>query len=418
MRPPNTNVATRPGCCAAIALMLTACATEVAPGGRLALVGPDGSISDASPPTDDSDAGQRVFDDTIIHTVALQLGAADWQAIIDEAAAYENTNPTRPYYRAKVTFDGEALTGDIGVRLKGHISIELSDGHSFPLKLDFNRYVRGLKLDGLKKLNLNTNFNGPSWPIMRDYLSYGAWREFGVAASRASFATVTVNGEDLGVYVLIEQVDGRFLKQHFPEPRGDLYKPEQMSGGLEYRGPTIADYPDIGHKWPEQSDHGSLLNALHVLDSGSTADIGEVFDVEGVLTYLAGNVALGSWDCYPMTGHNYYLYESVPGRFTMLPWDMNGSLERAPEFVACSAVHGRLSGRLLQDRAHETRYRDILARFHATAASPDRLISRLEVAATLLGAVTRTDGLEDLRRDIEARAAIVASDLAATTRCQ
>ena len=417
MQTSRGDLAAQAVACAALVMTLAACAGESAPAGQLALRGPDGSTPDTSSPSDDP-AGGEVFDDTIVHSVALELGASDWQAIIDEAAAYENTNPRRPYYRARVTFDGETLDGDIGVRLKGHISIELSDGHSFPLKLDFNRYVSGSRLDGLKKLNLNTNFNGPSWPIMRDYLSYGAWREFGVAASRTSFATVSVNDEDLGLYVLVEQVDGQFVKRSFQAPRGDLYKPEQISGGLEYRGPAIADYPDIGHKWPDQSNHASLLHALQVLDSGSTAEIAEVFEVTGVLTYLAGNVALGSWDCYPMTGHNYYLYESVPGRFTMLPWDMNGSLERAHEFTTCSPRHGFLSGKLLRDREHDRQYREILSKFLETAGSGDRLIRRLNTAADLIATVARTEGLDALREDITARAAFIEADLASTASCR
>jgi len=300
--------------------------------------------------TDDVD----VFNESIIHFVELFLSEDDWQAIIDEADAYENVNPVRPYYHAQLRFDGVSLKYDIGLRLKGHISIDLSKGHSFPWKLDFNRYNENQSFDGLKKLNLNNNFNGPPLTIVRDFLSYNAWREFGVAASRTSFAHVTVNQEDLGFYVLVEQVDGDFIQGHFNEPYGDLYKPEQISGTLEYRGASIADYPDIGHKWPDESNHSSLLNALEVLNSGQPGDIGTVFDIESVLTYLAGNVALGSADYYPNTGHNYYLYEELPGRFHMLPWDMNGSQE-AMNPSLCSPISGFLSRKLLEDPFHEAR---------------------------------------------------------------
>ncbi len=299
----------------------------------------------------------------------------------------------------QLTFDGQSLAEDIGVRLKGHISIELSKGRSFPLKLDFDRYSKGMKLDGLKKLNLHTNFNGPTLPILRDHLSYGAWREFGVAASRTAFATVEVNGEALGVYVMVEQVDGGFIKRHFSAPHGDLYKPEQISGSLAYHGSSIADYPDIGLKWPDSSDHAALLHALKVLDTGSTQDIEQVFDAKAMLTYLAGNVALGSWDCYPTTGHNYYLYEATPGRFTMLPWDMNGSLEMAPHFTMCTPMlEGLLSQRLLEAPEHHKEYVSLLTSFLETAGSKEWLSARLDAAAKLLGAALPANEVEALRR--------------------
>ena len=41
------------------------------------------------------------------------------------------------------------------------------------------------------------------------------------------------------------------------------------------------------------------------------------------MTYLAGRVVLGNSDDYVGQGHNYYLYEQTPGRFTIVPWDYN-----------------------------------------------------------------------------------------------
>jgi spore coat protein CotH len=361
-------------------------------------------------------AGLEVFDESIIHTIELTLSAEDWQAIIDEAAAYENVNPDRPYYHAQLRFDGKTMDNDIGIRLKGHISIQLSIGHSFPLKLDFNRYAKDQDLDGLKKLNLNNNFNGPPLTIVRDFVGYNAWKEFGVAASRTSFAHVTVNQENLGTYVMVEQVDGGFIKRHFEEPYGDLYKPEQISGTLEYRGSHISDYPDIGHKWPDESDHSSLLHALQVLNSGSPDEIGSVFDVESVLTYLAGNVALGIFDYYPITGHNYYLYEASPGRFSMLPWDMNGSLE-SMDLELCSPLQGLLSRRLLEDPDMEARYFEILSVFLMSAGSPDRIIARISTAQGLIGQEFPQEAFEGLRQAIFERFNWLQEQIGSTSTC-
>jgi hypothetical protein len=212
---------------------------------------------------------------------------------------------------------------------------------------------------------------------------------------------VKVNQEELGLYTMIEQVDGGFIKRHFTEPYGDLYKPEQISGTLEYRGPRITDYPDIGHKWPDQSDHSSLLHALGVLDNGQAGDIGTVFDIESVLTYLAGFVALGAFDYYPITGHNYYLYEADPGRFIMLPWDMNGSLE-VTNPPLCSPMSGYLSRKLLEDPDLENRYREILSGFLNSAGSAEQLTARLNKAQSLIGPEFPPEVFEGLRQDIMA----------------
>jgi spore coat protein CotH len=362
-------------------------------------------------------AGNNVFDDSFIHSVELFLSREDWQAIIDEAAAYENTNPKRPYYQALLIFDGTLLNAPVGIRLKGHISIALSREHSFPLKLDFNRFTEKQTLDGLKKLNLNNNFDGPPLSIARDFISYHAWREFGVAASRTAFTEVFVNQEYLGIYALVEQVDGGFIKRHFPSPYGDLYKPEQFSGTLEYRGADISRYPDIGHKWPDKSDHSSLLHALEVLQSDQADKLGEVFDLESILIYLAGNVALGVFDYYPITGHNYYLYEASPGRFSMLPWDMNGSLEPGNPSI-CSPLEGYLSRKLMEDPGLQARYLELLSDFLNTAGSAERLKGRLQQARNLIGPEFPPEEFEILEQDIDTRAQWLRAELEGIPGCR
>jgi hypothetical protein len=215
---------------------------------------------------------------------------------------------------------------------------------------------------------------------------------------------------------MVEQVDGDFIERHFGEPYGDLYKPEQISGSLEYNGADISGYPDIGHKWPDETDHASLINALEVLHSGPNEEIAKVFDVEGVLTYLAGNVALGSWDYYPSTGHNYYLYEISPGCFTMLPWDMNGSQENAGLSI-CNPTQGYLSGKLLEDPAAFNLYREILADFLSDAGSIEWLTARLDAAQRILGPDISPEDVDDIRSAIIARVNSLQEELATTSDC-
>ena len=61
-----------------------------------------------------AEAGNEVFNDSYIHSIELFMSSEDWQAIIEEAAVYENTNPKRPYYEALCIFDGTLLANPIG----------------------------------------------------------------------------------------------------------------------------------------------------------------------------------------------------------------------------------------------------------------------------------------------------------------
>ena len=139
-------------------------------------------------------------------------------------------------------------------------------------------------------------------------------------------------------------------------------------------------------------------------------EVEEVFDPEGILTYLAGNVALASWDSYAITGHNYYLYEAEPGRFTMLPWDMNGSLEPFDTTI-CSPWQGLLSAHLLDDPDNEERYFDLVRDILETSASNAALLARLETAQELVGSEFPQELFDALSDHIQQRSDLVEAQL-------
>jgi hypothetical protein len=65
--------------------------------------------------------------------------------------------------------------------------------------------------------------NDPS--MLRDRLAYSLFREMGIAAPRAMHARVNINGKLEGLFVAVEQVDGRFTRSRFGEGgKGNLYK--------------------------------------------------------------------------------------------------------------------------------------------------------------------------------------------------
>ncbi len=349
------------------------------------------------------------------------MAGEDWQLLIREAALSEGYDDDRTYVRAQFAMDGVSATSDVGIRLRGHFSLTNARGHSFPLKVDFNRFDADQTFDGLAKLNLNSEL-GPLSQI-REHVSYQAWRDFGVPAPRTSFARVSLNGEELGLYVTVEQIDGRFLARNFPEPRGDLYKPEQKSGSLEYRGDDIQRYPDIGHKWPDDTDHAAFLAAVRAIGSEDLTRVSESFDIRSVLVYLAGNVVLGNWDNYRNTGHNYYLYEAEPGRFVMLPWDMNGSLEGWSGVCDADLWEGYreeppLAPLLLSDAGFESEYLDLLRQFLEGPGSYESLARRIHAATRLLGGAVSPEESAAVLQMTRERTDALTEFLAAEVSCR
>jgi hypothetical protein len=226
----------------------------------------------------------------------------------------------------------------------------------------------GNHLAGMTRVNLKSMYNDPSQ--MREALAWRLFRNAGVAAARHTYAKLAFDATYYGLFSVIEQIDKRFLKDHFGDnDRGNLYKAYCGDVGcatLEYR--TGPDGDDSGRQYftasgddartyrlkTNEDDHDAStyddLAALIRVINGTGLPGGDGrFDtdafresVDGILNaraflrWAGVNLLLGSWDNYYATPSNYYLYNS--GRlgaeedfmrspyFTFIPWDYDNCL--------------------------------------------------------------------------------------------
>ena len=164
----------------------------------------------------------RLFDNTRVHTIDIVMD--DWDTFIANAA-------TEEYYAAAVVIDGEAYK-NVGIRGKGNTSLSnvaSMDSDRYSFKIEFDQYDSSISYHGLDKLSLNNLIQDNT--MMKDYLTYTMMNEFGVAAPLCSFAYITVNGEDWGLYLAVEGVEDSFLQRNYGTNYGELYKPDSMDMG-------------------------------------------------------------------------------------------------------------------------------------------------------------------------------------------
>jgi hypothetical protein len=225
----------------------------------------------------------------------------------------------------------------------------------------------GTRLAGMTRINLKSMYNDPSQ--MREALAWRLFRKAGVPSPRHTYARLAFDDVYRGLFSVIEQVDKRFLKDHFGQnARGNLYKCRcgDIGGAtLEYR--TGPDGDDSGRQYftsgrkrrsyllktnkndPHANTYDDLARFIAVINGVGLPGGDERFDtdafrelVDGImnvrafLRWAGANVLLGSWDNYFATPSNFYLYNS--GRlgaaddfvrspyFTFIPWDYDNSL--------------------------------------------------------------------------------------------
>ncbi len=338
--------------------------------------------------------------------------------------------PVYEYVPALASFGGGGKAR-LGIRIKGNaslISAVIDKRSNYPFKIDMNYYKSGQNLDGIKKFNLHPVVSNkataslPGEPPavypgafgLEEFLSYGAFRAFGVPASRTGWMDVYLNGKYLGLYTVLENTDSAFMERNFGSPGGSTYKPEGEY--LEWKGAKYDKYPFLNWKGGGDGTHQSIIHLMDVINHKPVARFTKVIDVQSIFNYTAGNVALGNWDTYEALGHNYLLHEGSPGRFYMLPWDMNLSQAKDPG----SSLYGKveqhidppegfelpvpaLTHRLYRMPENDARYRATLKAFIEGPGSRTTLNARIDDAVALLGSRLEESAIKVLRDNIEIR---------------
>ena len=168
-----------------------------------------------------------LFDTSKVHTINIEMD--DWQGFLDTCINEE-------YEVCSVEIDGQVLS-NVAIRAKGNTSLTQvanygNDRYSF--KIEFDHYDSSINYNGLDKLCLNNIIQDNTY--MKDYLTYQMMGYFGVDAPLCSFVNITVNGENWGLYLAVEDVEESFLERNYGSDYGELYKPDStgnMGGGGE-----------------------------------------------------------------------------------------------------------------------------------------------------------------------------------------
>lgn len=289
----------------------------------LADSGSDPGSDSSGPQVDPLDS---FFSLAAVHTIALQ---ADSEAVASLVAE------PKKYVHATVRVDDE-LYPDVGVRLKGSIGSfvpidEVQAQGRRPGKsafiIDFNRFAKGQDHLGLKKLTVNNMVQDPSG--IHQYLGYALFREGGVPAARSGFATVSFNGNDKGLYALVESADNKeFLDHWFGSASGNLYEGEGSDLTLDSYAGFDQDRGDDTTK----EDLRALAQALDAAQPDDTACdlLASLVDLDEYVTFAATEMYLAHWDGYAWNTSNFMLYHDIEGqRFVFLPWGIDQLFDEA-----------------------------------------------------------------------------------------
>ena len=309
---------------------------------------------DSGVPTVEKEAiGNQVFDESQVQSYYLTFTDAEYGKLMDFSTLLLNpytVNEDRYVQAALKVGDTELPT--IGVRFKGNYSIwgcidyatkervsrlapqfgNIDVCQRFSLKLDFNRFDDTARLDGLKKLNLHAMAADPS--KLRERLGYSLFRDMDVLAPRAVHARLYINGQYQGLVAAVEEVDGRFTANRFPESGdGNLYRDLWPTSVITTADAANALRTNDAPGETDVADFMAFRDAIAAsTDANFAGNLAPYLDLDYLARYIVVDRAISNFDGimsfyfgsgWGPNNQNYFWYDVGNGRFALIPWDFD-----------------------------------------------------------------------------------------------
>lgn len=325
------------------------------------------------------DPAREFFASNAVIHLAIELPAAERAKLRAEP---------RKYVTCTMRLDGKTTWTEVGIKLKGSAGSfrSVDDRPGMTIKLDkFSgagaTAASPQQLHGLTRFHLNNCVQDDTY--LHEWLGCELFTAAGLPAPRVSHARVTLDGQDLGLYVLREAFDKKFLHRAFGATTGNLY-----DGGFCQDIDT-----DLHRESGDGNDDHADLHRLVELCRGNSdpqrvAALQVAVDVPQFVDFVALEAMLNHWDGYSQNRNNYRLwFEPKTGRAHFLPHGMDqlfgdagASVLNHPPALVASAVLENPEWR----KRYRQRLRELLPLF-----APDRLLPRIEAVTPRLQAALR-----------------------------
>jgi hypothetical protein len=273
---------------------------------------------------------EPLYDMKVLRTLFLEFEGPDWE---NELADFYGTDVDVP---ATIVVDGKQYR-DVGVHFRGNSSyftVPAGLKRSLHLSLDFAHDKQ--RLGGYRTLVLLNSHTDPTY--LRTVLYNEIARQY-IPAPKANFMRVVINGESWGIYVNAQQFNSDFTQENYGSRKGARWHvpgSPRARGGLAYLGEDATQYK-YSYEIKTKDDPASWADFIRLCKVLNTTPpdkleeaLAPILDIDGVLRFLALDIALLNSDGYWIRQSDYNIYEDEKGKFHVIPHDANETL-REPE---------------------------------------------------------------------------------------
>jgi spore coat protein CotH len=349
--------------------------------------------------TPHAQSGGNVFDNTRIHDVRLLVNSK-------ELALLRQNWQLDTKYPADLVVDGVRIRS-VAVRNRGSGS---RNPHKLGLEIDFDRYVRAQRFQGLRQLVLDNQWQDET--LLREPLALAMFHRVGLPGSRQSFARFFINGEFQGLYSLLEPIDELFLKRVFNDEAGYLHEYRwQFHYTATYLGDDLGIWKPLFAPRSHELDTDEplwgpirdLFKAVNHTDEEAWRDaVDQRVDLIQLIRYIALENYLGENDGW--TGfdgmNNFYVYRPADSvRNVILTWDKDQSFIFKDQTIFRGFEENEVLKHVNVNPELRAIFLDAMESYADTAADGDWFANELERIIALIQPVVYEDSKKQFTND-------------------
>ncbi len=282
-------------------------------------------------------------------------------------------NPSE-YVKATLR-ESDKIYSDIGLRIRGgkaFRSIELTPS----LVVKFNEFISGTRFHGHSRIFLGNSEDDPSY--LKKAIGGEVFRAANAPAPKISWARLTLNGNDAGLYLIEQAVNREFLSDYFEKTKGNLYEGSNADVDQKLE-------QDGGSRDKEQSDLKALAEAARENDPAQRLkNLETVLDLDRFVSFAAAEVLTSHHKGYTLDLNNYRVYHNpVSDKMVFIPHDLDDLFAR-PQMPAVPEWKGLVARAVFETPEGQRRYRARLGQLLETVGKAETLQARVNELSRIL----------------------------------
>ncbi|MEN9731508.1 MAG: hypothetical protein RL488_818 [Actinomycetota bacterium] len=258
------------------------------------------------------------------HTGSVQIG---WQPGTAVFTSYKGKLPLMNI--ATHLKGGYGSRRPIATCTPSNCSVVTNAKPGIKIKFDYGVDNANQRFYGLKEITLNAMVQDQS--MLHEMTDYRIARSAGIPAPRAGYMRLFVNGQDLGLHMILETYDKQLYKRWFTTGTQHSYEGAYWQDLVLNSANGVNNYTTLQTKVGDETNRDDLQNIARINELTGSAwweAINQFADMGELTKNWAFEHFIEHWDAYSwFIINNYQVHFDENGIMTMHPWGLDNTLQ-------------------------------------------------------------------------------------------